>query len=141
MTTQPGAEVASQGSGQVIQGAVLRPGTNQVIKPESTAAHAFFEVLKDIVRKGSFYHSEQQVHDAVAAIDNYRRHVVDPGDQKRVLREEDAGAVEDVRLRKPPAGQGGPAPVAGPAIDYAALAAAIVAQQQAQASQPGPLSQ
>lgn len=136
MTTAAGAVAPTQ----PVQGVVLRPGTNDLINPESTATHRFLTVIEDLVR-GHAYHSEQQKLDALSAVDAFRRHAVDSADRHRVVTEDDAAPVEDVRLRVAPGGAPAVVPAGAPAIDYNALAAALIAAQKAaQQTAPPPAS-
>lgn len=133
MTTPAGAVAPSQ----PVQGVVLRPGANDLINPESTATHRFLSVIEELVRR-SAYHSEQQKLDALDAVAAFRRHAIDTADHHRVVSEDDPAPVEDVRLRRGPDGTP-PAPPAGaPAIDYNALAAALIAAQRAAQQAPEP---
>lgn len=127
MTTPPGASVAPL---QVQAG--ITP--TDMINPRSLSAHRFLNVLKDVTRASGAYAVEQDLHDALAHIDAYGKHVIDPADHHKVRSEEDAAPVEDVRLRVAPGAiRAMPVPAGGP-IDYQALAAAIVAHQRAAAN-------
>jgi hypothetical protein len=112
-----------------LQGAVIEPG--HVSAPHSYAAHDFFTLIKDLVHLSGF-HSESQVLAAMNVVDGYEKHVTG-ADARYVASESDRGPVEDVTLRVPP--MAGVMPLA-PAqqIDYARLAAAIVAATAAQAA-------
>jgi hypothetical protein len=114
-----------------IQGDVVQPAA--VVDPVSFAAHDFFGLIKELVHKAGF-HTEEQVLSAMRVVDAYEKRVVPAKDQRHVVSETDRAGVEDVSLRKGPqvgmtvAAQGQP-------IDYARLAAAIVAAQRDQAAQ------
>jgi hypothetical protein len=118
-------------SSPAIPGSVVEP--SHVSQPHSYAARDFFNTMRDLVLKVPGFHNESDVQKALATIDGYEKHVTG-ADQAYVVSESDRAPVEDVSLRVPP--QAG-LPVLAPAqaIDYARLAAAIVAAgQQARAA-------
>lgn len=115
----------------VYQGNVIEPA--HISQAHSFPARDFFNVIRDVVHK-SLYHNENDRLAALSAIDGYEKHVIPAADQAYVVGESDRAPVEDVTLRKPATA---PLAAAGQAIDYARLAAAIVAAQAAQASAAG----
>jgi hypothetical protein len=111
-----------------IQGNVVEP--SHISQPHSFAAHDFFNTVRDLVHRTP-YHNESERDAALNSIGSYEKHVTG-SDAAYVLDEGDRAPVEDVSQRRPPSGL--PSTVApGATIDYAKLAAAIVAAQQAQA--------
>lgn len=117
--------------GQPVQGYVLRPGTNDTIPAEATATHSFLSAIEGLIRRVT-YHSEQDRLDALTAVAGYRKHALGTH-ASRVVGEDEPAPVEDARLRRAPGQPGQPVPALGaPVIDYNALAAALIAQQQAQ---------
>lgn len=112
----------------VISGEVVQP--DYVSQPHSYAARDFFNALRDLVGR-TVYHHEGEQSDALSAITAYEKHVIIPSDLARVTSEADTAPREDVSLRVAPSGV--PAATApGVPIDYARLAAAIVAAEAAQ---------
>lgn len=112
-----------------IRGDVLAP--TAMTAPESSSAHGYYNVIRDLIRRVG-YHNENQVLTALQAVDAHEKHQVSQGDLRLLANENEPAPYEDVSKRTPPAGYVAPVP-AGPAIDYNALAAALVAaQQQAQ---------
>lgn len=111
--------------------------------PHASAAHSFFNVLRDLIHKTGGFHNEADLLDALGVIDAYERKVVSDGDLKQVSTDNDRAAVEDVTKRPVPAG-GVPAPLQTPQpIDYQQLAAALAPMlaaqvQQSQQSQQAP---
>jgi hypothetical protein len=117
---------------QGIQGTVV-PAPH-VSAPHSYAARDFFETIRDLIHRAGF-HNESEVQSAISAVDGYEKHVIG-GDLPHVASETDRAPVEDVTLRVP-LQPGLPAVAPAQAIDYARLAAAIVAAQAAQAASGG----
>jgi hypothetical protein len=113
-----------------LTGSVVQP--DYVSQPHSFAAHDFFNTLRKLVHMSTL-HNEADVAAALATIDGYEKHVVGAADLARVISENDRAPVEDVSQRKAASGEL-PTAVSG-SIDYARLAAAIVAAQQAQSQQ------
>lgn len=125
----------------IIPGQVITP--DAVLDPMSMAAHAFCNVVRDLVFRSPVYHTESDRHAALDAVDAFERRMVPSQDRQHVLSEDDPAPREDVSQRVPPRVGAMPVPV-GPAIDYAALAKALVAAQQAaqenaQANPPAPV--
>lgn len=117
---------------QPLQGKVVTPAS--VASPASVAVVNLGEVLKEVVSNlpMAFPH-ENNVLDALNAIDAFVATSVPKGEVAAAKPDETRAAVEDVSKRIPPGG----APVApGPSIDYAALARAIMAEQQRLAALP-----
>lgn len=115
----------------VIPGQVVNP-TAVTQSGASGPAHDFFGVIKQLIHFSGF-HNQQDVINAVNAVDAYEKHVVPPGDMRSLNTEGEPAPVEDVAQRRPPS----PAGIItqqtqGQQIDYARLAAAIVAAQQNQ---------
>lgn len=111
----------------VYEGSVVEP--SHVSQPHSYDAHDFFSTVRDLIHKAG-YHNENDLQAALRTVDNYEKHVV-KGDGPYVLSEGDRAAYEDVTLRTPPTA-GLPQLAPAQQIDYARLAAAIVAAQAAQ---------
>lgn len=99
--------------------------------PKPAAIHGLGEVLQTLIHRTNAFHSEneqdaasQAVRDFVDAhVSDADRRSFDPGDVR--------AAKEDVSLRTPPGGAA-PAVVAGPVLDYAKLAQAILTAQREQ---------
>ena len=135
MSTPQGA-VAPTSSGQVVQGSVIEP--THSISPKTAAARSIANVLKTVVTSMHVYPSEGDMLNALRDIDSFAKAFAD-GELRHAVQEHDAAPVEDVSLRKPPAGAAPvPVPANMPQIDYAKLAAAMVAAQQAQREQETP---
>lgn len=115
-----------------IPGEVVTP--DAVLDPKSVPAHNFFNVLRDLVHRTT-YHDEGQKHAALDALDAFEQRFVPVQDRKYVVLDTDYAGREDVSKRIPPQVGTTPVPVAGPAIDYNRLAAAIVAMQQQAAAE------
>ena len=113
----------------LLQGNVLEPA--HISQPVSYPAHDFFNLVRTLVHKAGF-HTEAEVLKALEAVTAFEKHIVPAVDQRHVLAETDHAPVEDVSQRVPPR-NGLPAVAPGAQIDYARLAAAIVAAQNAQA--------
>jgi hypothetical protein len=115
----------------VIPGQVVQP--TAIIDPKSETVHALAGVLETLVLKslGSF-HSETEQDAAMTAIRNWERQQVNQS-TLNAMREESPSraAKEDVSLRTPPSNLPLPVTALGQPIDYAKLAAAIVAATQA----------
>lgn len=108
-----------------VQGEVIQP--SHATRGVSAPAHAFFNVLRDILTRGNVYHAEDQIKAGLDAVDAYENQVVPQGDRPHVVQEGDRASLEDVTLRRAPGGPVIPATPAGaPAIDYHQLAAALV---------------
>lgn len=110
----------------VYQGEVVEP--SHVSAPHSYAAHDFFNTIRDLLHQAKF-HNEQQLLNALSTVDGYEKHVTGP-DARYVVSDGDRAAMEDVGLRIPPTA-GLPQLAPAQQIDYARLAAAIVAAQAA----------
>lgn len=123
MTVQPG------GYAPVVQGELVTPAA--VLDPKSMPVHNFAEVLRKVLTKlpGVFTH-ENELHAALNAVDAFERVFLPQQDRPHVAQETDMAAREDVTKRKPPITGAAPVPAAGPAIDYNALAKAILTAQQ-----------
>jgi hypothetical protein len=115
----------------LLQGTVVQP--DYVSQPHSYSAHDFFNVMRSLLHLFPF-HTETERDNAFNAVAAYEKHVVG-NDYSHVVGEDDVAAREDVSLRRAPSSS---LPVSAPAqnIDYARLAAAIVAAQKAQAGEP-----
>lgn len=111
----------------VYQGEVVQP--THISQPHSYAAHDFFNTIRDLLHLVQF-HNESQRLAALQTVTDYEKHVTGP-DSAWVASDADRAAYEDVRLRVPPQ-TGLPALAPAQQIDYARLAAAIVAAQAAQ---------
>lgn len=99
--------------------------------PKPAAVHGLGEVLMTLIHRTNAFHSEDEQIKADNAVRAYvdahvsdsDRRTFDPGDTR--------AAREDVSLRTPPGGAAA-AVVAGPVLDYAKLAQAILAAQKEQ---------
>lgn len=120
----------------VIPGQVVNPvnPTSVTQSAASGPAHEFFGVIKRLVNLAGF-HNQSDVQNALSAVDAYEKHVVPPGDFRAIDTEGDPAPVEDVSKRTPPVPPTVTQVSQGQSIDYARLAAAIVAAQK---SQEGP---
>lgn len=107
-------------------GEVVQP--SHISQPHSYAAHDFFNTIRDLLHLVQFHNEEQRLS-ALRTVTDYEKHVTGP-DAAYVVSEGDRAATEDVRLRVPPM-TGLPAVAPTAQIDYARLAAAIVAAQAA----------
>jgi len=116
---------------QPLKGEVVQP--DYVSQPHSYAARDFFNTLRDLMHRVT-YHDESQREAALSTVDQYEKHVIGASDLRQLVSETDRAPVEDVSKRVPASGN---LPQTAPAqnIDYARLAAAIVAAQQAQSQQ------
>ena len=139
MTTQPGGYAPAT----VIQGEVITPSA--VLDPKSMPAHNFAEVIRHLIsRVPGVYKAEADMQTALDAVDAFERSFVPMQDRKHVVQETDMAGREDVSKRIPPRTGYAPVPAAGPAIDYNALAKAILAaqqQMQAESQPPAPVQQ
>lgn len=126
-----------QGAVAPYQGQAVQPSA--VIDSKAVAAHGFFATLARLVRESGVFRDEASMLRAVESVLGMEKHLVpDASTRNSVVREHDVAPVEDVRLRKPPAGGVVPQPAGTPPIDYALLAQYIVAAQQQAQSQPAP---
>jgi hypothetical protein len=110
---------------------------SHVSQPHSYAARDFFNTIRDLLHKIG-YHNESELLSALDTVAGYERHVTGR-DAAYVVSEADRAPVEDVSQRVAPASG---LPLLAPAqqIDYARLAAAIVAAQALQAATALPAS-
>jgi hypothetical protein len=126
MSTPAGADVP------YTQGSVLEPSAT--VDGHSFAAHDYFNMIRQLIDGSTAFRTEDARLKAHEIALKFEKHTVKPADQKHVVSETDVAPIEDVRLRKPPAGFPVAPTVVGPPIDYALLAQAIVAAQQQQAA-------
>lgn len=132
MSMQPGGYAPA-----VIQGEVISPAA--VLDPKSMPAHNFAEVLRHLITKvPGVYKVEADMLRALDAVDAFERSMVPQQDRRHVVQETDMAGREDVSKRVPPMVGTAPVPAAGPAIDYNALAKAIIAAQQQMQSESQP---
>ena len=110
----------------VLQGSVVEP--SHVSQPHSYSARDFFNTVRTLISAHQ-YHNEQDRLTALGTVDAYEKHVTG-ADAPHVVSEGDRAPIEDVSLRTPPT-QGLPPVAVAQQIDYARLAAAIVAAQNA----------
>lgn len=103
-------------------------GPDEILTGAQNALHELCNVFRDLVHKVPHtYHSEQEVLDARAKIDNYEKHALGVLKYEASRVSFDRSAHEDVSGRVPAA----PAPgVVGQQIDYRELAKAMLALQQ-----------
>jgi hypothetical protein len=130
MSTPTGAVEPRQTG--AIQGTVITP--SGYVDGHSVATHSFLNTLRQVVMASTAFKHEGDQLAALNSVDAFEKATIKPADQKHVIQETDIAPVEDVSLRRNPNAPL-PMPATGPAIDYALLAQAIVAAQQAQASQ------
>lgn len=127
MSTPQGASNAP-----VLQGSVIEP--SQTISPKTAAARSLGNVLKTVITSSHVFRDEGEMLNALKSVEDFVR-VHSDGDHSKAVREDDPAPREDVSLRKPPAGSVPAVPANVPQIDYAQLAAALVAAQRAQSEQ------
>jgi len=135
MSIQPGGPAYNA---PVIPGQVITPAA--VLDPVSMPAHAFCNVIRDLISKvPAVYASETAKHAAMDAVDAFEKRLVPLQDRIYVVSEADPAGREDVTKRIAPQTGYAPVPV-GPQIDYAQLAQAILAAQRAamEEMQPAP---
>lgn len=114
-----------------VSGEVIQP--THVASAQANLGHQFINVLKHLVLHSGAYHDEGTQTDHLAVLSRYEEANSSAADRRHLLSEDDHAPREDVSQRTPPAGTGGtPVTPAAPALDYAALARAIVAVQQEQ---------
>jgi hypothetical protein len=118
----------------VVPGTIIQP--DAVLDPVSVPAHAFFSMLRNVVKQlPGVFKNEADLHAALDAIDGYENRVVPYQDRQYTVTESDHAGREDVSQRIPPQVGGGIPAVAGPQIDYARLAQALItAQKEAEAA-------
>lgn len=124
---------------QTVSGEVVQP--THVASAQANLAHQFLGVIRHLILHSGAYHNEAEQTEHLAVVQRYEEVNSSAADRRHLQSEDDHAPREDVSQRVPPAGSAGtPAVVpAGPAIDYNALARAIVAvQQQSQNEAPAP---
>lgn len=104
----------------VVQGTVVADG-------KTGAVAKLAEILKTLVVKAGAYHSEEAQRIALEAIEDFKR-IFSTGNP--LVLENHSAPWEDVSKRPVPAGAAAPALPPGFAIDYNALARALLAAQQ-----------
>lgn len=122
-------------SGGYLQGTIVPGPPGPSGHPASAAdlaAHEFFNVLRHVVRHVPHL-NEDALDTALRVVDDYESRSLD-GPIQHVIAETDHAKREDVSKRVAPQTGTALAPVAGPALDYNKLAAALLAAQ-AQAQQ------
>lgn len=127
----------------IIPGEVVRISdaitATQVMDPISMAAHKFGNTLRHLIlNTHGVFKTEGAMRDALDAITAFETHLIPPRDRNLVRSDTDMAPVEDVTKRVPPRGATPPQPP-GPAIDYAALAQALIAAQEA--NNPAPVTE
>lgn len=90
-------------------------------------------VIRSVVTSLPVFRDESEVLRAVEAVTAFEKHLV--ANHSAVVKEGETAPVEDVRQRRAPNAPAPTATVAGEPIDYARLAAAIVAAQASQERQ------
>lgn len=118
-----------------ITGTILSPANSGYANQGDLKAHAFFNVLRTLVRLTPVYHDEQALELAISAVDDFEKHILS-GPHHAVVSETDTAPREDVSQRVPPRVGTAVVPAAGPGIDYNRLAAALFAMQQQRNEQP-----
>lgn len=126
---------AVPGSGPYLQGTLV-PSPADTIPARDVRAHAFFNVLRNVVQAVGAFSNEEALDGALKSLADFEKDFLQTS-LRHVTQEHDPAPKEDVRLRVPPQVGYSVVPAAGPGIDYNKLAAAIVAMQQ-QANQPPP---
>lgn len=121
----PSAEVVQATSGT---GRTVSPSA--VASAKSAAVHAFGQTLHTVVKNSGAFRTENEQDAAHRSIDAFVFAHVDPSEMSALRTGNEHAAKEDVTLRVPPGGFA-PAP-AFAGLDYAALAKAILAEQQRQ---------
>lgn len=115
----------------------VSPVSGQVVNPTAVSqaasfpAHDFFGVIKKLVHSAGF-HNQADVENALNAINAYEQHVISPSDRRMVVQEGDPAPLEDVTQRRPASAPAAVIAQSPGQIDYAKLAAAIVAAQSQQ---------
>jgi hypothetical protein len=129
----PGGAVAPYTSGSPPSpSGVIEP--TAVSTPRSAAVHALGGVLKTMIHNGRMFVNEKDIDDAMNVVDTFVGAFVPGAELPALLTGAERAVREDVSQRIPPGGAPAPAAYAGPAIDYAKLAEAIVAVQRRQAA-------
>lgn len=113
---------------QVVSGEVVTP--TAIAGRLESAAFGLAQVLKAIVHGShGVFHTENQVIDALAAIDKYVAATVPASMLRALVTGEERAPVEDVSKRVPPGGVQIAQRTAVPQIDYDLLAQAMVRAQ------------
>jgi hypothetical protein len=113
------------------------PNENGLAVPaEDLAAHAFFNVLRHVVRYVPFV-NEDELHAALGVVDAFEKRTLSVP-PSHVTNDSDVAKREDVSQRRAPQVGTALAPVAGPPLDYNRLAAALLEAQRQQAQQSPP---
>lgn len=130
MATGNGGAVQAYSPG-VLSGEVVDP--THVTSAQDNLGHQFLNVIRHLVLHSGAYHTEAEQSEHLATLTRYEGATV--GDAQHLRSEDDHAPREDVSQRTPPQTGTAVVPQATPAaIDYQALARAIVAVQQEQAS-------
>jgi hypothetical protein len=117
----------------LLSGSVIEP--DHISAPGSFATRDFLNVVRDLLHRVT-YHEEAERQRALTAVDAFERISIPAADRDHVVAEGDRAPVEDVTQRKAP-NSNLPLAAVGQNIDYARLAAAIVAAQAQAAQTPG----
>lgn len=128
MSTPAGAVAPYQAQGRAIS-------PSAVLDPHSNSLHGVITVISKLVRATAHaFPVEADVLDALSVLHTFEKQYAQHVGLTKVLRETDTAPVEDVRLRRAP--NASPVVPAGPAIDYAQLAAALMAAGLGEAFAP-----
>jgi hypothetical protein len=134
MDTMPAVPDREPLTGQIVAGP---PGpSGQPVPAEDLAAHAFFNVLRHVVRYVPFI-NEDELHAALGVVDAFEKRTLSVS-VSHVVSDTDVAKREDVSQRRAPQVGTALAPVAGPPLDYNRLAAALLEAQRQQAQQNPP---
>jgi hypothetical protein len=134
MTTPQGPILALPPSA-VQSAGVVTP--TAIVDAHSTAAHDFFNVVRDLVKGARVYFDESTLGQALNVVDTFERRYIKPEMHRLVTKDTDDAKREDVTERIPPRTGYAPVPAAAPQIDYNLLARAII-QAQAEAQSVAP---
>lgn len=127
MTQPPGAFLAPAEPQQRSLAQIVEP--TAVAQAQPSAVFALGEVLKFLIHNSRAFHTENAQDDAMNTVDKFVRAFTTSSDMQALSTGEERAAKEDVTLRTPPGGA--PAvSMTGPAINYAALAKALLDEQE-----------
>lgn len=112
-----------------LQGVVT--STRTVTLPGDLKAHAFFNVIRDLLNNFGIYHNESDLENAHQAVTDFEKHILD-GPHYAVISEVDRAPKEDVTQRAAPVVGTAIVPLSSQPLDYNKLAAALLAMQRQQ---------
>lgn len=120
--------------GTYLQGTLV-PSPADAIPAGDALAHDFFNVVHAVLNNVAVFRNENELDHAHGIVERFENHYLTTS-RRNVITEDDQAPKEDVTQRVAPQPGGAVVPVAGPAIDYNKLAAALVAAQRR--AQDGP---